>query len=182
MNLHLERLSHYHFSPIFKAVNENREISHIRGDLDYESQSEWIQRMMDSDRDDVFVAMERDTGEYVGHIGIHELYIPAGRGRLGMFIKKRGKGHGKAMLIKLLDRVFAEGMEVCGIHINKIWAINFSNNTVSKRMLEGCGFQVVGVCLDEYLDSYGKYHDMIRREITKSMYSEWCCIDGAGDE
>lgn len=122
-----------------------------------EEEREYLTRLYGSPNDRVF-AIENDAGEYIGQIGIHQIYWPARNGRLGIVIGRKdewGRGHAQRAIAELIRIAFGE----LGLH--KLWAIYYRTNDRMRHITEKLGFVREGLLLDEYYHG-GKYHDMVR--------------------
>lgn len=124
-----------------------------------------LRQLLKSPNDKLFVIMN-DKGEYIGQIGLNQIYWPSGTARLGIVVSKKdewGRGHAQRAIKQLLAIAFKK------LKLNKVWAIFYKTN---KRMLyvtKKLGFAREGLLREEYFHN-GKHHDMIRVAILKR---EW---------
>ena len=128
-----------------------------------DEEREFLNRLYASPNDRVY-AMENERREYVGQVGIHQIYWPAKHGRLGVVIGRRdewGRGHAKRAIAEACRRAFGE------LGLNKVWAIFYVTNARMRHICEGLGFVEEGRLLDEYFHQ-GTFHDMTRMCLLKA--------------
>lgn len=130
-----------------------------------EEEAAFLTRLFASDQDRVF-AIENEKQEYIGQIGVHQIYWPARLGRLGIVISRRdewGRGHARRAITALLDIAFGS------LRLNKIWAVFFTTNARMLGLCERLGFQREGVLREEYFHR-DQFHDMVRMSL---LAREW---------
>ncbi len=134
-----------------------------------EEEAAFLTRLFSSPDDRVF-AIETGAGEYVGQIGIHQIYWPAKNGRLGMVVGKKeewGKGHAMAAFRQLIPIAFRD------LGLNKLWTIFFTTNAKMRHMCESLGFSQEGVLREEYFHR-DTFHDMVRMSLLRR---EWAAAN-----
>lgn len=122
-----------------------------------EEERAYLAQLYASPNDRVF-AIENDAGEYIGQVGVHQIYWPARHGRLGIVIGRKdewGRGHAQRAIAQLIEIAFGS----LGLH--KLWAIFYESNERMRHITEKLGFVREGLLLDEYFHG-GRYHDMVR--------------------
>lgn len=127
----------------------------------------YVKKMQDSDEDHVFSIFDK-KGDYIGQIGIHQIYHRSRTGRLSVVIASKedmGKGYGSEAIRRILDYAFASD----GLNLHKVWLLVFESNERSYRTYERVGFVKEGVLREEYYHE-SHYHNMIRMSI---LVSEW---------
>ena len=132
-----------------------------------DEEREFLKKHFASPTDRVF-AIENERGQYVGQIGIHQIYWPAKNGRLGTVIGRRdewGRGHASAAIEQLLPIAFEK------IGLNKVWAIFYTTNARMRHITSKLGFVQEGVLLDEYFHQ-NAFHDMVRVCMLKRQWNE----------
>jgi RimJ/RimL family protein N-acetyltransferase len=99
------------------------------------------------------VMREKSTGEAVGFTGFSPEWLPFQQAEVGFgsLPNAQGKGYGKESLLAVMDFAF----NACGFH--KLKATVTEGNIPSRRLLEGCGFQLEGTLRDNYRLA-GKWH------------------------
>ncbi len=130
-----------------------------------EEEREYLTALFASETDRVF-ALENGAGEYIGQIGIHQIYRPARHGRLGIVLGRKsewGKGHARRAMGQLLPLAFGD------LGLNKLWTIFFTGNARMRHICEALGYQQEGVLRDEYFHQ-GRFHDMVRMSL---LAREW---------
>lgn len=106
--------------------------------------------------------------ELVGTIGLHEIDRHLRTARLGLLIfraEDRGKGYGKAAIMKVLSFAFGQN----GFGLNKVYLNVFAENVRSRTLYAKIGFVQEGVLRQEYLLG-DEYHDMVRMSMLRG---EW---------
>ncbi len=130
-----------------------------------EEERAYLTKLLTSPTDRVY-AIENEKHEYIGQIGIHQIYWPAKHGRIGTVLGKKsewGKGHAKRALELLCPIAFKE------LGLNKLWAIFYKTNERMKHITDSLGFKQEGLLRQEYCHK-GQYHDMIRMALLKDEY------------
>ena len=108
-------------------------------------------------RGELFSLFMKDTGEYIGFIGISD----DGRREdpcvkmvsFALIPGMRGKGLGTEALRKVTERLFRERQTVT--------AYCFPENGAAAAFLRKCGFREKGIMRSEAVDGHGKVHDLI---------------------
>lgn len=130
-----------------------------------EEERAYLNALFASPNDKVY-ALEDGGGQYLGQIGVHQIYWPARHGRLGIVLGRKeewGKGHARRAIAALLPLAFEE------LKLNKLWTIFFTTNARMRHICEGLGFVQEGVLRDEYFHR-GEFHDMVRMSL---LAREW---------
>jgi RimJ/RimL family protein N-acetyltransferase len=129
-----------------------------------EEEREYLQTILGGDNDRLY-EIRNQNNEYVGQIGIHQIYWPARHGRAGTVIVKehQRKRYGLEANILVLEEAFKE--------LNKVWAKVFADNPTTNRMVQTAGYTRVGTLRDEYVTGdKPQFHDMGLYEILKREY------------
>jgi diamine N-acetyltransferase len=129
-----------------------------------EEEQAWVEKMIASDSDHVFVVERIEDSKYIGNVGVHEIYHPARRGRVGIFIRESNQGYGKEALQLICHAAFTH------LNLHKLWLIHYKDNARMHHITEKLGFLVEGVMVEEYIDHQGVYHDMVRKYILETEY------------
>src|SRR5688572_16984870 len=80
-----------------------------------EQEVAYVEKMLVSESDRVFVVERAADGAYLGNVGVHQIYWRSKVGRLACIIGSRaehGKGYGSAAIAAILDWAFREA----GLH------------------------------------------------------------------
>ncbi len=128
-------------------------------------EKKFLRNLLKSKNDRVF-SIENEDHEYIGQIGIHQIYWPARNGRLGTIIGNKnawGKGHASRAIAKILTIAFKK------LKLNKIWIICYTTNKRMQHICKKLGFKKEGILREEYFHKK-EYHDMIRMSILRK---EW---------
>ena len=178
----LEPLSLDHLDGIMTWVNDP-EVTFYFAELNRvitrEAEARFVQGLIDSDKDHVFsvfdagglrpakpvadgVAPPPSMPDYVGQIGLGQIYWPARNARLGVMLPRYawGRGVAQAAAAALLDHAFDV------LELNKVWLIVRCTNAKGLHLWTKVGFQCEGVLREEYF-SQGRYHDMMRLSILR---------------
>jgi ribosomal-protein-alanine N-acetyltransferase len=127
--------------------------------------AEWIathQQMFEEKREVVFAITLRDSGEFVGTIGIH--LMPFDKAEIGYWIGVPYWGRGYAT--EAAGSVIRYGFEELGL--NRIESNHFTRNPSSGRIMEKSGMRYEGLLRqavkkgDEYLDI--KFYGILRED------------------
>jgi RimJ/RimL family protein N-acetyltransferase len=170
MKLTLEPLRLKHLDDLMTWVNDPEHtvnMARLNEPVTRAQEGNWISKMMRSKTDFVFV-IRNEEGKYLGNVGIHEIYWPAKRGRIGLFLKDRGQGIGPHVLRMIIEKAFNE------MDLHKLWIINYARNERMAHIAHDLGFQQEGLMLDEYVDSHGNFRHMVRRCILKPNWERLC--------
>jgi len=127
----------------------------------------YLTRLLASKADKVF-AIENGKHEYIGTIGLHQIYWPAKNARLGIIIgnkKEWGKGHAQRAIALLLNIAFKK------MKLNKVWVICYVTNHRMKHIMEKMGFVEEGILREEYFHK-DHYHDMVRLSLLRREWKE----------
>lgn len=128
-------------------------------------EKKFLKNLLKSKTDCVF-SIEDENHNYVGQVGIHQIYWPAKNGRLGIIIGNKnawGKGHASKALKLVIDYAFKK------LKLNKIWMICYITNKKMQHICKKLGFKKEGVLREEYYHQK-EYHDMLRMSILRK---EW---------
>ena len=126
-----------------------------------EEEAEVVQKLIASKTDIVFSIFEGE--EYLGQIGLSQIYWPARNGRLGIMLCRHAWGRDVARRAakSLLDYAFGPA----GLH--KVWLIVRSDNAKGRYIWSSIGFTEEGLLREEYFVQE-KYHDMVRYGLLES--------------
>lgn len=107
-----------------------------------------------------------DGQEYIGQVSINKIDWLAETGRLFLVVtpEKQKKGYARPIVEAILKKAFRK------LGLNKIWLITRQENQERIRKWESCGFEQEGVLKEEYKDSRGERHDMVRMAILKKNW------------
>jgi len=163
--LRLEPLSLDHLDGVMTWVNDPEVTFYFAtlGHVTREQESAYIQKLIDSKSDIIYSIFEGD--EYLGQIGISQIYWPARNGRIGVLLRRAAWGRGVAERAGRL--LMAEAFLKHDLH--KLWLIIRSDNTKSLHLWSKLGFRCEGILREEYY-SQGKFHDMMR---LASLSRDW---------
>lgn len=128
----------------------------------------YIERVIRSEADRVFVVERAADGAYLGNVGIHQIHWPSRVGRLAVIIAARaemGKGYGTAAIRAILDWAFARPAPA----LHKVWLMCFRENVRAQGIYRRAGFVDEGVLREEYFHD-GGWHDMVRMSV---LDREW---------
>ena len=102
----------------------------------------------------VFAITSGVTGELYGAVGLHP-DRPQARAELGfwMGVPYWGRGYCTEAIIAAVRYGFRE------VNLNRIFAMAFSSNAASRRVLRKAGFRHEG-CLRSHVVKWGEFHDL----------------------
>lgn len=139
---------------------------HFNRTISREEEQQYLERILASPTDKVY-AIETEGGEYLGNVGLHQIYLPSRNARFSIIIGNRehwGQGYAQKAIEQLLEIAFNQ----MGLH--KVWGIVFEENEKNKHIyLDKLGFKVEGVLKEEYFHK-GKYHTMLRIAMLEDEY------------
>ena len=166
-DLRLEPLSLDHLDGIMTWVNDPEVtfyFARLGREITRDEEAEMVKTLIESETDILYSIFEGD--EYVGQIGLSNIYWPARNGRMGIMLCRRAWGRriGRRAAHLLLKRAFGE----LGLH--KVWLIVRSDNEKGRRIWTSVGFQEEGLLRDEYFVKE-KYYDMVRFGLLAPEYS-----------
>ena len=147
-----KEVTHYLFMGVFPNILENLE--------------EWFEEIRKSNKDVVFMIIDKNTDQEIGFCGFHEIRWIHRSAEYRAFIGEKefwGKGYGQEAT-KLMLRY---GFEL--LNFNRIWlGVNAEHKRAINSYLK-CGFTKEGVLRQEiYRNS--KYYDVIRMSILREEY------------
>lgn len=103
------------------------------------------QKLKESDTRLMYSAVERKTGDLVGHIELARIDRETRKASIAYVLvdpDKRGLGFGKAMLHEMLDHCFD------GMKLSRVDLFVFEYNTVAIRCYQSLGFEIEDVIYD----------------------------------
>ena len=125
----------------------------------------WYEAMRADDSQMVF-AIETETGQHIGNLGLMHINWKDRTAELGIVIGEKsqwGKGYGQDAIRTLLAFVFAE------MNLNRIYLRVYAEHSIAINAYLKCGFVEEG-CLRQDVYSEGKYHDMLVMGILKQEF------------
>ncbi len=162
--IHLRQLSLDDLDNVMIWINDpevTKNLASFNHNITREEEKQFLERLLASETDKVF-SIENEKHEYIGQVGINNIYWPARNGRLGLIIKKehQNKGYATLSINRVLEIAFND------LQLNKIWAIFYVTNSKMKHITENIGFKQEGLLRQEYFHNES-YHDMIRSAVLK---------------
>ena len=156
--IRLEPLSLDHLDGIMTWVNDPEVtfyFARLGRIITREEEAEMVKKLIASTTDVLFSIFEND--EYVGQIGLSQIYWPSRNGRMGIMLCRDAWGRriGRRAAHLLIEHAFTE------LSLHKIWLIVRSDNLKGRRIWSSIGFREEGQLRDEYFVK-GTYHDMVR--------------------
>lgn len=120
-----------------------------------EEELAFLEQLIASKNDIIYSIFEGE--EYVGQIGLGQIYWPARNARLGCMLPRHAWGRGIASRAgrMLLARAFTEH------NLHKVWCIVRSDNPKGLYLWSKLGFRCEGILRDEYF-AQGRPYDMVR--------------------
>lgn len=158
---------------IMKWVNDPEVIgkfTNFKRPMTRKQEATYLEQIIASEKDQLF-AVETESGDYLGNIGLHDINYNTRSGRLAIILGNKkywGKGYAQSTVEGLLEHAFEK------YHLHKVWAIVMEPNKKMQHILEKCGFKKEGLLRDEYF-SQGKYHNMVRMSILEKEYKIKYC-------
>lgn len=141
---------------------------HFNRIISREEEEQYLERLLASETDRVY-AIETESGEYLGNIGLHQIHWPSRNARFAIIIGRKeewGKGYAQNAIEQLLKIAFEE------MKLHKVWGLVFQENIKAQHVyVDKCGFKVEGVLREEYLHQR-VYHNMLRIAMLENEYSE----------
>ncbi len=141
-------------------------LSFFRDPVDLDRQKEYLDRMLGSMQDRLFVIELVADGRIVGTCGIHEYDRHNDNGRMGLLIfrtRHRASGYGSEATELLMHFAFTE------LELHKLYVRILVTNEIARAHYLKLGFKQEGVMREEYKLG-GVYHDMILFSLLKN---EW---------
>lgn len=117
----------------------------------------WINFHNSQDDEVVFVIVDTETGNVIGHAGIYKIDKRIRKAEYGILIgtkNARGKGYGTI----ITNTISEYGFSVLGLH--KIKALVLKENLPSYYMFKKCGYEEEGVLKDENFKN-DRYYDVV---------------------
>ena len=164
MNLRLEPLSLDHLDGVMTWVNDPEVTFYFArlGHVSREEEAAYLQKLIDSPTDEVYSIFDGD--EYLGQVGLNQIYRPAQVARLGILLPQHawGRGVAREAVSKLLDLAFEGGL-------HKLWLQVRTDNAKGLHLWTSMGFRLEGIMREEYRVN-GRYYDMARLAL---LETEW---------
>jgi RimJ/RimL family protein N-acetyltransferase len=133
--------------------------------LSHEDEARWFEQYLQDSRRKV-LAIETETGEYIGNIGLEAIDWKNRCAELGIFIGEKafwGQGYGTDAVRTLLRFAFEE------LNLNRVELRVFAFNERARRCYLHCGFVEEGRQRQAHYTE-GRYHDVILMSILRA---EW---------
>jgi RimJ/RimL family protein N-acetyltransferase len=113
----------------------------------------------------MFVIVDKETGQLIGALGLHQVSPLHKKAELGYWIGKpfRGFGYATEASRLLIDYGFKK------LKLKRIYAYAMTGNTNSRNILKKCGFMKEGL-LRDYVKHQGRWRDVYAYAILKR---EW---------
>lgn len=111
----------------------------------------------------IFVVIEKESGQLIGALGLHQISPIHRRAELGYWMGKpyRGKGY----MSEAVELLLAFGFRK--VKLERIFAYAMTINPASSRVLKKCGFRDEGL-LHRHIKRQGKWRDLYAYGILKS--------------
>lgn len=132
-----------------------------------ESEQKFLEQILASETDKLF-AIEAENGVYIGDVGIHQIDLKAGIGRLAIILGNpayHGRGYAQSAVKEILRLMFEE------YNFHKIWLMVKDGNQKGQHLYKKCGFKIVELLRGVYYNN-GKYYDMVKMAILKQDYEK----------
>ncbi len=126
----------------------------------------YVERMIASKADELMVIESRD-GQYVGNVGLHQIYRPSRNGRLGLVVGApwaRGRGWGQ----QAMKLILAYGFQRLALH--KVWLVHYESNGRMAHICKKLGFVTEGLLRDEYALE-DTFHNMCRLSLLEDEFA-----------
>ena len=156
--LRLVPLSLEHLDGVMSWVNDpdvTFYFARLGDPITRDEEAAYLQRLIASDTDRVWSLFQGE--DYVGQIGLSQIYWPARNGRVGIMLPRHAWGRGIATGAARL--LLAEAFGPLDLH--KLWLILRSDNAKGLHLWTQAGFRCEGILREEYR-SAGRFHDMVR--------------------
>jgi len=130
-----------------------------------DEEERWFEQQL-QDRSKKILAIETETGEHIGNVGLEDVDWKNRLATLGIVIGEKkfwGKGYGTAAIRALLRFAFEE------MNLNRVHLTVFDYNERARRCYRRCGFIEEGVARQAHF-SRGQYHDLVWMSILRE---EW---------
>ena len=110
----------------------------------------------------------KETGEFIGTVGLNNLNVEAKKSEIGYELHPAfwRKGLAKEAVVEVLRYAFEE------LGLYRMGAVTYPANDVSSGMLKGLGFQQEGM-LRGYLYQRGKSHDALIFSLLEPEWKAW---------
>lgn len=134
-----------------------------------ERETTYLKRMINSESDLLMVIETKDSRQFIGTIGIHEVDWFNDNLRFGIIIFNKDfwrHGYAKEAVNLILEFVFR------GMNMNKVYLTPRVDNFRSIEIYEKLGFQREGVLRQEYKVKTGQYLNLLRMSILKDEWLE----------
>ena len=120
-----------------------------------------VRRLIDSETDIIYSIFEED--EYVGQIGLSQIYWPAKNARMGAMLCRKAWGRG--IVKRAAQALLARAFQQHGLH--KVWLIVRADNEKGRHIWSSLGFTQEGMLRDEYF-VHDQFYDMVRFGLLKT--------------
>lgn len=147
------------FEFLYESVNDPEQKT-LTGTLfpvsEYEHEK-WILSRNTSDRDKMFIILDRDTKEKVGSIGIKNIDYINSNAELYIRISSKftgTKGYGTSAINSLVNFCFNR------MNLHKIYLQVFESNDRAVKCYQKCGFRIEGKLREHHFDD-GRYSPVL---------------------
>ena len=148
-------------------LNDPEVVRHllIYAPLSMPDEEAWYEAMRADDSQMVF-AIETETGQHIGNLGLMHINWKDRTAELGIVIGEKsqwGKGYGQGAIRTMLAFVFGE------MNLNRIYLRVYADHALAINAYRKCGFVEEGR-LRQDVYSEGTYHDMLVMGILKQEF------------
>ena len=136
--------------------------------LRLEDEEKWYENLQaDGEKACLFAIENKETKEYMGGCGLHDISGKNRTGVVGIWIAKQfcGNGFGTDAMRVLIDFAFWEA------NLNKVNLGVYGFNKRAICSYEKVGFKIEGV-IREQLFRFGRYHDEVKMGILRSEWEQ----------
>jgi diamine N-acetyltransferase len=118
----------------------------------------WLESVALANHREKVFAIENETGELIGSIGLHNINWVERKAELGILIGEKkywGVGYGYRALQALLQLAFNK------MNLHRVYLRVFENNTGAIRLYQRCGFLQEGLLREDHYYAGQYYHTLV---------------------
>ena len=134
----------------------------------YRKEMKWFREMKKKKDEKMFAIHDKETGKYIGNLGLHQISKKDRKARIGIMIGDKeywNQGYGTDALRTTLRYCFKR------LNLNKVGLDVRTEHRAAQKCYKKVGFKPIGTSKDEYFKE-GKFYDTILMEIFARDFSK----------